>query len=632
MRYCKIKINFKIFSYKFISINKDVLLPSVSVLFSKNSHCFHLKIDASICASYYKSANRSKRLQKPREFIMKRFLPVLFAVIFLMSVASAQEDRGRMSGLVTDQTGAIVPKASVTVTNEDTGIVQSSVTNDSGTYIFEYLNPGLYSISGSALGFKQFTVHHVRLEVAQHAGVNIKLEVGQASESITVQETGGARIRTEDSVLGYTIEGRSVMDLPNLYGNPFEYQFLAPGVTSTSLALGNHTYEGGSESTKIDGSQSAQTEFTLDGAPDSRNASGVTAAYVPNKEFIGEFRMLSSPYDASIAHSSGGSLNASIRSGSDKFHGGASMYYQDAGVDAPAFSLGVKQAPSSAYHRETGEVGGPIFSKKLFFFTGYEHQFNRQAASTTTTTVPTDAEKKGDFSALLPLGKTVTNTSVCSAGKVTYYAPAYNNYQIFNPYSIIQDPRCSGISYQRTPYANNIIPSIDSVAAKILSFYPEPTGSSVQTANGSNNFVSNVTNVDFAWSETTRIDYNISENQKLFGHYIISKRTQPGKNAYFPGASGQTLTLKNKAISLDYVNTLNPLTILDVRYSFTRPTSTTSLDAKTTATDLGVNANALAGSSSLAAGFPQVKVSGYATLGNSDPGYETIIRTMRRST
>jgi hypothetical protein len=553
---------------------------------------------------------------------MKRLLLLAFTFLLGVVVLNAQEDRGRISGLVTDQTGAIVPRASITVTNEGTGVSQSSVSDASGTYIFEYLNPGVYTVSASSPGFKQFIVNHIRIEVAQHAGIDVKFEVGQATESITVQESGGAAIRTVDSVLGYTIEGRSVTDLPNLYGNPFEYQLLAPGVTSTTLANGNHTYEGGSESAKIDGSQTAQTEFTLDGAPDSRNASGVTAAYVPNKEFVGEFRMLSSPYDASLAHTSGGSLDASIRSGTAQFHGGASMYYQDAGVDAPAFSLGTHTAPSAAYHRETGEVGGPILRKRLFFFTGYEHQFNRQAASTTTTTVPTDAEKKGDFSALLPLGKTVTNTPVCTVSGVTYYAPAYNNYQIFNPYQITQDPRCPGISYQRAPYTNNVLPSIDPVAAKILAYFPEPTGSAVQGTNGSNNFVSNVTNVDFAWSETTRIDYNLSENQKLFGHYIISNRSQPGKNAYFPGASGQTLTLKNKAVSLDYVNTLNPQTILDVRYSFTRPTTLTSLDAKTTATELGVNPNALAGSSPLAAGFPQVKVTGYATLGNSDPGYE----------
>ena len=159
------------------------------------------------------------------------------------------------------------------------------------------------------------------------------------------------------------------------------------------------------------------------------------------------------------------------------------------------------------------------------------------------------------------------------------------------------------------------------MAKNILSYYPDPTGSAVATASGQNNYISNVNNIDHYWALLPHGLQHL-DRQKLFGHFIISERTQPGKNAFFPNASGQTLTLKNRAVVLDYVNTINPTTVLNARYSITRFTTVTSLDAQTTSTDLGVNANALAGANPLAKGFPQVKVTGYATLGNSDPGYE----------
>jgi len=550
---------------------------------------------------------------------MKR---ILLLLVFLISAAAyAQDDRGRISGLVTDSSGAVVRSASVTLLNEATSVRVDTKSDKSGQYVFQFVIPGVYTVSAASPGFKAFVATHIRVEVSGQVGINPNLSVGETTEQVTVEGTGGARLKTEDATLGFTVEGRSAQELPIQYSNPFELQLLSPGVNSTTLTVANHSYEGGSESAKINGAQSGQTEFTLDGAPETRNGGAVTTAYIPAKDFLGEFKLITSPYDATVSHSSGGSLDASLKSGSNKFHGGGSYYFQPSSVAAPAFTLGTQVAPVAKYDRETGEIDGPVPHTKLFFFGGYEHQHNEQAASTTTTTVPTAAEKKGDFSALLPLGTPISNTVACKVGSTTFLVAPYNSYQIYNPFSTHPDPNCPG-QVIRDPYPNNIITTIDPIAAKILSYFPDPTGSATQSANGLNNFVSNVSNIDNYWSVATRLDYNITENQKLFGHYIKSERVQPGKNSFFPGASGQTLTLKNNAIAIDYVNTLNATTVLNLRFSYTRFTTVTSLTATTTATDLGVNANALAGANPKAAGFPQVKISGFATLGNSDPGFE----------
>lgn len=553
-----------------------------------------------------------------------RFRNVLLVSLLLMglaSVGSAQEDRGRISGLVTDPTGAVVPRAKVTLTNIETNVTQTTVSDGAGDYVFGLLNPGVYSLQVVAPGFASFRVQNIHVNVASQVGVNVKLTVGESTKTVTVRAGRVAELDTQDASLGFTVGARSATDLPILYGNPFELQLLSPAVISTSLSTGNHTYEGGSESTTVNGAQSARTEFTLDGAPDTRNGGDVTTAYIPSRDFIGQFRLITSPYDASMSHTSGASLDTSIRSGTSKFHGNLDEFYQDPNADAPQFSQGPSVAPALMYHRESGDLGGPIIPRKLFFFAGYEHQYNRQASSTTTQTVPTVAEKQGDFSALLGLGKTQTAEYTCPSTGQTLTSAPFNQYQIFDPFTTAPDPNCPGL-YLRQPVPGNIITSMDPVAKKILSYYPNPTGSASETPNGESNFVSNAANVDRYWDVLTRIDYTINDRQKMFGHFLISHRIQPGKEAYFPGASGKNNLLKNKGAVVDYVNAINDTTLLNLRYSLTRFYTSETSTAMTTATQLGINANATAGVPAVASGFPTVSVTGYAELGNVDPSFE----------
>ncbi len=240
---------------------------------------------------------------------------VIAILCFLFALpVLAQEDRGRISGVITDSTGAIIPKAQVVLTNEATKVQRTAQANDSGAYVFDLLIPDLYTVSVDSPGFRPFTATHVRVEVASRVSVNAKLAVGAANEQVTVNEHGVV-LKTAESTLGYTVETRSLEDLPTLYGNAFELQLLQPGVISTTLSNGNHDYEGGSESTKVNGAQSGQTEFTLDGAPDTRNGGAVTTAFIPSHEFVGEFKLITSPYDASLSHTSGGSLDSDIKIG-----------------------------------------------------------------------------------------------------------------------------------------------------------------------------------------------------------------------------------------------------------------------------------------------------------------------------
>lgn len=548
---------------------------------------------------------------------MKRLLVMFFVLLSCVAVLSAQEDRGRISGIVSDPTGAVIPKAQVTLENEATLVRVTTVANEEGLYAFPLLVPGLYTVEVAAPGFKKFAVYHLRVEVAGNVRANASLKVGESAESVTVTANNTYALKTDDAVLGTTIEARSFNDLPEIFGNSFTLQLLAPGITSTSLTSDYNTVNGGgTESASINGAQTSRTEFTLDGAPDSRNASGVTTAYTPSRDFINEFRLITSPYDASMAHTSGASLDATLKSGGSEFHGSASGYYQDHHLDASLFSQSTAVVPAYKFQRESGNIGGPILKKKLFFFSGYEHQYSQSPASTSTMTVPTANEKKGDFSELLALGKTTTASATCSGVKTTV---SYNTYQLFNPYSTTE--LCSGY-YERTAITDNKITNVmtmDPVAAKLVSYYPDPNTASTTTQN---NYVSSAANHDYYWSILERLDYNISPQQKMFGHYIRSRYQQPGKNRYFPGASGKTNTTNNDDSVIDYINTLSSSSMVNARFAFTRVYTSAAIDAKTTATDLGISSNATAGTPETAKGFPYFIPSNYAELGNADPGME----------
>jgi len=550
--------------------------------------------------------------------LFRRLLFVVFCLLFASTVF-AQEDRGRISGVVADSTGAVIPTAKVTLLNESTNVSQTVNTNETGAYLFDLLIPDLYTVTIDAPGFKESKTTHVRVEVASRVSVNGKLDIGSTTEQVTVNEHGVV-LKTSEATLGYTVEYRSLEDLPTLYGNAFELQLLQPGVISTTLANGNHDYEGGSESTKVNGAQSGQTEFTIDGAPDTRNGGAVTTAFIPSHEFVGEFKLITSPYDASLAHTSGSSLDSDIKAGTDHFHGGGSFYWQPGTVNARGYSFSNAAVYPTSYSRESAYVGGPLLHDKLFFFTGYEHEHNQQGFQSVQT-VPTVAERTGDFSALYNLGLTQTQT-VCGSTIVE------NKYELYDPFTTTPAAGCPGV-YMRSPMVGdsgqiNVIKSayMNPIASKILAYYPLPTPSSAVTADGQDNFVFNGANIDKYWSFVERTDYNLSPTQKLFGHFIYSSRIQPGKNEYFPGASGQTLTLANRGVVLDYVNTLNSATVLNVRYSFTRFLTTTLLDAKTTTTDLGLPADIMAQAPAIAQGFPEVEISGYGTLESSDPSVE----------
>lgn len=497
-----------------------------------------------------------------------RLLFVTMALISCSIVAFCQQDRGNITGVVTDSTGAVLPGTGVVLKN-NAGLNLSTVTNDSGQYHFDLLNPGLYTVRADKAGFKTATRRDLQIDVNAHVVVDFALQVGDKTETVEVQ---GAieQLETSTGSAGMVIEEKQIQDLPLIYSNPYVLEFLAPGLLPSSENTNIHVYDSGSADVSINGSALRSIEYTLDGAPNNRIR---LSAFTPSTEFISQYKIATSQYDATQGHSAGGFVNTSLKSGTDAFHGAIFASYQNPALNANYSNLtGAKTtAAKPTWLREGFTVGGPIKKDKLFFFTGLEH--SRQAnPNYKALTVPTMAERNGDFSALLaaaPTGKAY-DTCLADSNGVGSHLNNPNPYQIFDPLSgRLSDPTKSNSPVWRKCYPGNIIPQseISPIARKVLNYYPAPNAQG--NTDGSNNFIYAGAEPDYYYGFATRIDYNIDESQKLFGHIVLSRRSSK-KNMYFLPVSGTRTTFLNRGIVLGYTKIMSAATVVDVRASWTR--------------------------------------------------------------
>ncbi len=533
-----------------------------------------------------------------RRSLLSRMATVgMFVVVLFMGVgaASAQNDRGSVNGKLTDTTGAIIPDATVTLQNVGTGVTQEAKSNSAGDFNFQSLIPGTYTLTVAAPGFKKIQRTNLNVDVNSTNEQNVALEVGSTSEVIEVREDVQQLAATSGS-LGLIVEQRSIQELPLIYGNPFSLQTLTPGVSPSGVNPNIHTYDSTTASVSVNGSLLNALEYRLDGAPNNRIR---LSAYTPSTEFVGQYKMETATYDSSQGHASGGFVNTSLKSGTKAFHGGAFAYYQNPAANANSWTLSTTPVSTKPlWLRLGGSVGGPIpFQRdKAFFFFGYEH--SRQAAPVPQSlTVPTLAERTGDFSALYALDS-------------AHPAGTTNAYQLYEPTSGVT----SGTAVARTAIPNNIITNIDPIAAKILTYYPKPNNTG--NADGTGNYLYTAAEPDYYYSLATRVDYNISPRQTLFGHFVLSNRLQSKTNAYFYPVSGTTLTYANKGVAFGYNFIVNPSTVVEAHVTWTRFLNTNIVNSQgiVNATAVGMPDYLVDDMPSAANSFPNIAPTGFQAL------------------
>ena len=510
-----------------------------------------------------------------------RFFTLLFGGAFLIASCFAQESRGSITGRVTDPQNSVVPGAKVTVTNDDTNVSRSTTTNETGYYEVTFLDPGPYQVRVEAQGFKTVDRKAIRLNVGDKLAVDLKLELGTATQSVQVN-ADAPLLQTASAAQGGVLNSRDMAQLPYGTMNPFLMQAMTAGMIFTgSLQPDNNRAmdNAAAASYASGGLGSGTNEFLLDGNPIT-GTNGGRAGYVPNSDAVDEMRIETSPYDASLGHTIGAQVSITTKTGANTVHGSGFWQFQqlrwnatphftrlayESGLANGSIAPGTPEQASGRLSEPGFTFGGPVYipkvingKNKLFFFISFSKLTSIAApAATPIYSVPTVAERNGDFSALL-------------VGTV-------------NPSQyIVYDPRTAVSSaghVVRTPFPNNVVPSsmLTNPITKFYSqLYPLPNNpAGLVQPDGTNNYYDGgQPNNDRFPDFLNRIDYNINQVQRLSGKWYwnhrISDQYDFAHNTPLAGVESNGLYRPSRGASLDYTYTINARNVLDVMTSFSQ--------------------------------------------------------------
>ena len=494
-------------------------------------------------------------------------------LIFFSAAAFAQAGRGSVSGTVTDPGGALVPGAQVTLLNPATGVALHTVTSGAGLYSFISLNPGIYQVTASQSGFANTVRDKIAVSVDQTTEVNITLKVGAISETVTVTE-GVDLVEPTNSTVGSLIPSEQIDRVPLLYRNVYDLVQLSAGVnapngspnSSDSFQSVQNISSGRPgvdiSAATINGSIVGSVYYMLDGSPigvAENNAAGIIPAMNIPEDGVNEVRVETQNTPASYQSGAAGVISVVSKSGTNKFHGDIFGVFRPEALSANEYfnkqsqlSQGLKNTPP-AFHRyqEGAALGGPIKKDKVFFFVDYERTNQVQFEGLDTFSVPTTAEKNGDFSAFLAPG-----------GQGAIYDPTKpdnpdGTRQAF-PGNIITNPNPIGLLFLKNmPHCN----------------IPDPVICDAATSDVQNNFGLPGLDPFKAHRFDIRVDWNASAKQRIFTRFSYDHLLFSQANVFPPPGwdpnYAQNLTNGRNILVADDV-TLNASTVLQLRYSFTR--------------------------------------------------------------
>ena len=470
-------------------------------------------------------------------------LTVALLILFTLP-AVAQTPQGTISGIVTDTTGAIVPGASVAALHAETGQRTAAVTNDRGFFVLTNLAIGAYVIEAELPGFQKYRREGFLVTTGATIALDIQLTLGDLRDTVTVSaETPLLQSRTSD--VSQLIEAKSVQDLPlgdrrsmnliNMIGGAVFVQYDAGTKPNFSLA----------------GGRTQSQMFWIDGGTGQNMRLGIGQMDLdPPVETVQEVKVLANSYAAEFGGSAGGVIIATTKSGTNALRGSAFEYFRDDAVDATGFFApvvnGRRSKPPLRYNVFGGTVGGPIRRDRTFFFFGYEGS-RRTDGSTSILTVPTEAQRRGDFSQTLD-----------ARGAVI---------QIFDPATTVG----GGTAASRTQFPGNVIPAnrLDPVALKILEVYPLPNRAP-DGVTGANNFSGNFTQELVRDNYTVRVDHSFSTNDRLSARYLYNSDNLTFTSVYSERAADtNTGALRHQNYWYGgYTRTFGSALVNELRYTY----------------------------------------------------------------
>jgi Carboxypeptidase regulatory-like domain/TonB dependent receptor/TonB-dependent Receptor Plug Domain len=512
--------------------------------------------------------------------LCKRTFPLLSFAAILISNVQGQTTQGGIVGTVHDQKGANVPGVNVTVTNPSTGLQRQTKTADNGVFRVMALPTGVYQIRAEAPGFATTTTNGVEIGVDQIRDVEIMLKIGTKTETVEVQ-SDAALTQTESSKLGEIIDNRKVEELP-LNGRDFaQLARLNPGVASSGGGGGQQGGEGGVSGYSSNGQRSTSNNFMVDGI-DNNDYFGGAAAQIPSIDSIQEFEVQTNTFAAEYGRNTGSVVNLVTKSGSNLVHGSAYEFFRNDVLDARNyFNDSAFRKSALRLNQFGGTLGGPIHKNKTFFFLNYEG-FRRAAGITRITNVPTPDERAGKFTD-----------------------------QNGNPIMIAVNP----------------------VSQQIFNtLFPEPN-----LTNASGNFISSPLQTDSTNQFLVKVDHHLNAADSLSARF-----SRTGIDTFYPFTPGQSgtnipgyglnQTGDNDLVAISYTHVINPRTLNEARFGFTRSKILLVTEAGPQAATFGFNTGFAPGASlnlgnipmlSFSAGF----VSGSAAVSNLGGGIDQPNRT-----
>ncbi len=464
------------------------------------------------------------------------------AVLLLPSLsvfARAQADQGAITGLVSDNSGAVIPNADVTLTSVDTGLVLQTKADSSGNYVFSPIKIGNYKVTATAEGFSSTTQENIQVHVQDRDEVDIQLKTGSSNETVTVT-TAPPLLQTQEGSTGQVIESKTINETPL---NGRNWVFIAQLTAGVAPSNGARGQKGGDFN--ANGQRAEQNNYIMDGVDNNVNVvdffNGASYVVRPPPDALAEFKVQTGSYSSEFGHSAGAVVNASIRSGTNQIHGSLWEYNRNDAYDIREFFQGTSPIAKYRQNQFGATLGFPIFKNKLFFFGDVEADrivFGQtNGGNSSNFSIPTLKERTGDFSELLNpalSGRSVNPTGTNPATGKPYPVSG----QIFVP-----NPAHNGllaVPGNRLDLQPGV--TLDKTALNLLSLFPAPNVGVVGQTFNNYTAQDNVIDNTFQWD--TRMDWNISTKDQAFGRFSYnhepSTHPAPLGNILDGGSFGNT--------------------------------------------------------------------------------------------
>jgi hypothetical protein len=434
-----------------------------------------------------------------RRKLYQLLLALCVVSIFLFEQTPAQDYRGRIQGVVKDSTGGVIPGAEITLVSVGTGVKTTRTTSDVGFYLFDFLEPGSYTLSVEMPGFRRLVQENVDVRTRGDVTVDAVLPPGEISDAVTVSASPAA-VRFNTTSVTHTLNDVLARELPHFSRNPFRTIMTNPGITNTRPQNMNPWESWSANAFDVGGGTGLANEIQVDGSP---AAIAYKAAYTPAPGAVAEVSVMQNAVSAEYGYTAGGVLTVVTKTGTNEWHGDLSYTHRSPSFNALRDRMNpIAGKDITRYHIGQGNIGHPIIKNKLFHFMNYE-QWQVTVPYGWAGRLPTSLEKQGDFSQTFGL-----------VGGQSFVKP------IYDPLSTTYDPVTGAV--QRTAFPNNRIPAerMDPLGKRILQsiWSPNNPGDNI---TGVNNFRGTYNNDTSYRNVSNRVDWHVNDNWKLYGRVSL---------------------------------------------------------------------------------------------------------------